>query len=113
MAAKKQERLLKLYNMKVVHCKIEPYDVYIGRGHGSPWGNPYSHKEGTLAKYKVDTVEEAISKYREYILSRQDLLDRLCELKGKVLGCWCKTKKNPSAPCHGDVLVELINERCK
>lgn len=99
--------------MKVVHCKIEPYDVYIGRGIGSFWGNPYSHKEGTLAKYKVDTVEEAIAKYREYVLSSPKMLDRLCELKGKVLGCWCKTKKNPNAPCHGDVLIELVNERCK
>lgn len=25
--------------MKVVHCKKEPYDVYIGRG--SKWENPF------------------------------------------------------------------------
>lgn len=25
--------------MKVVHCKKEKYDVYIGRG--SKWGNPF------------------------------------------------------------------------
>ncbi len=33
------------YNMKnpkVVHCKIEDYDVYIGRP--SKFGNPFSHK---------------------------------------------------------------------
>lgn len=30
---------------------------------------------------------------------------KLLELKGKRLGCWCKP-----APCHGDVLVELIEE---
>ena len=30
---------------------------------------------------------------------------KLSELKGKRLGCWCKP-----APCHGDVLVELIEE---
>jgi hypothetical protein len=95
--------------MKVVHCKIEPYDIYIGRP--SIWGNPYSHKEGTLAKYKVDTIEEAVAKYKEYILARQDLLDRLYELKDKTLGCWCKTKKNPNAPCHGDVLAELVNQK--
>ena len=36
---------------KVVHCKVKPYDVYIGRGGGEygKWGNPYSHKKGTTA----------------------------------------------------------------
>jgi hypothetical protein len=97
----------------VVHCKISPYDIYIGRGQGSIWGNPYSHKEGTIARFKVDTLEEALEKYKEYILSRPDLLARLIELKDKTLGCWCKTKKNPNAKCHGDILIELINERCK
>lgn len=98
-------------NTKVVHCKIEPYDIYIGRP--SIWGNPYSHKEGTIARFKVDTIEEAVAKYKEYILGKPDLLEKLNELKNKVLGCWCKTKKNPNALCHGDILVELINERCK
>ncbi|KKM65589.1 hypothetical protein LCGC14_1489730 [marine sediment metagenome] len=89
--------------MRVVHCKRERYDVYIGRGQGSIWGNPYSHKDGTLAKYKVDSREEAVKKYREYILNSPQLLGCLHELKGKVLGCWCHPKA-----CHGDILVELI-----
>jgi hypothetical protein len=67
--------------------------------------------DGTLAKYKVGTREEAVAKYREYILGRPDLLACLCELKGKVLGCWCKYK--PTTACHGDILVELVNEMCK
>lgn len=36
---------------KVVHCKKEPFDVYVGRG--SVWGNPFSHKEGTTAEHIV------------------------------------------------------------
>ena len=77
----------------VVHCKKEPFDVYIGRG--SKWGNPFViGKDGTR--------EEVIEKYRAYILSRSDLLADLWQLKGKVLGCWCDPE-----PCHGDVLVEL------
>lgn len=95
---------------KVVHCMQEEYDIYIGRGRKSIWGNPYSHKEGTWAKKKVATVEEAVEKYREYIMSRQDLLEKIPELKGKVLGCWCKTKQNPNAPCHGDILAELADK---
>jgi hypothetical protein len=81
---------------RVVHCKKEPYDVYIGRP--SKWGNPFKiGKDGTR--------EEVIEKYREYILSKPELLKDLSELKGKILGCWCKPKA-----CHGDVLVELLNE---
>ena len=89
---------------KVVNRNKEAYDVYIGRG--SKWGNPYSHKKGTKAKYIVSSREKAIEAYREYITEGDGkyLLDDLGELKGKVLGCYCKPKA-----CHGDVLVELIN----
>lgn len=89
--------------MKVVHCKKEPYDVYIGRP--SKWGNPFSYKPNTLAKYRVKNREESIQKYREWIRTQPQLLAALHELLGKTLGCWCKP-----LPCHGDVLVELINE---
>jgi hypothetical protein len=70
------------------------------------WGNPYSHKEGTLALYKTKTRKESIEKYREYILNNEELLKRLPELENKVLGCWCKPKS-----CHGDVLVELLERK--
>lgn len=92
---------------RVVHCKLEEYDIYIGRG--SPFGNPFSHKEGTKAKYVVNSVEEAISKYKEWLLEQPDLLSKLPELKGKTLGCWCKTLKDPNRPCHGDILAELAD----
>jgi hypothetical protein len=93
---------------KVVHCKKEDYDIYIGRGKGCKWGNPFSHKENTTAKFKVGSRKEAIDAYREWITKGegQHLLNDLDELKGKVLGCWCKPKS-----CHGDVLVELIENR--
>lgn len=89
----------------VVHCKKEPFDVYIGRGRGSQWGNPFSHQEGTQARFKVDTREEAIACFREWLLRQPDLVERAKrELKGKVLGCWCHPKA-----CHGDVLAEIAN----
>jgi hypothetical protein len=87
--------------MRVVHCKREPYDVYIGRG--SKWGNPYSHKQGTQAQHVVPDRETAIACYRAYLMTNDSLMAALPELKDKVLGCWCK----PQA-CHGDVLVELV-----
>lgn len=93
---------------RVVHINKEPYDIYIGRGKvggtESKWGNPYSHKDGTLAKYKVSSREEAIKKYEEYLLNSPELLKDLHELQGKVLGCWCHPKK-----CHGDILAKYAN----
>jgi hypothetical protein len=91
---------------KVVNVNSEPYGVYIGRP--SIWGNPYSHKEGTLAIYKTKTRKESIEKYKEYLLNNEELLKRLPELKGKVLGCHCKP-----LPCHGDILVDLLEPSVK
>jgi len=88
----------------VVHINKDPYDVLIDRT--TIWGNPYSHRENTLAIYKVKTRKESIDKYREYILNNPELLEKLPELRGKVLGCWCKP-----LPCHGDILIELLNQR--
>ena len=80
---------------RVVHCQREPYDVYIGRP--SKWGNPFM--------IGVDgTRDEVIGLYRAWIIRQHNLLASLRELKGKVLGCWCK----PLA-CHGDVLAQLAD----
>jgi len=82
--------------MKVVHCKKEKYDVYIGRP--SKWGNPFTiGKDGTRS--------EVISKYETFLLNNAELLSSIKELKGKDLGCWC----SPRA-CHGDILLRLANE---
>jgi hypothetical protein len=87
----------------VVHCKKEPYDVYIGRAvprggfKASIWGNPFKlGKDGRR--------EEIMAKYRAWLPTQPDLIARLPELKGKILGCWCA----PEA-CHGDILSEFAN----
>jgi len=87
----------KLKMTKVIHCKKEEYDVYIGRP--GKWGNLFSiGPDGTRA--------EVIKKYEEWLMKQPHLLASLFELKDKVLGCWCK----PLA-CHGDVLIRLLNEK--
>ncbi len=88
---------------KVVHCKRDRHDVYIGRP--SKWGNPFSHLSGTSAKFRVATRKEAIKKYEQWIRMQPNLMSALHELTGKVLGCWCSPLS-----CHGDVLVRLANE---
>ncbi|MFD0587694.1 DUF4326 domain-containing protein [Paenibacillus sp. GCM10027627] len=85
------------------HHKV-PYDIYIGRG--SKWGNPFSHMEGTKAKYKVVTREEAVAEYEQWIETQPELLSSLREIKGKTLCCFCKPKS-----CHGDILARLADER--
>ena len=81
---------------KVVHCKREPFDVYIGRP--SKWGNPFEiGKDGTR--------QQVIDKYREWVQTQPQLMKEIPSLKGKTLGCWCHPK-----PCHGDVLAELADK---
>ncbi len=80
----------------VVHLKDDEFDVRIDRT--TIWGNPFVvGRHGNRA--------EVIEKYRVWILKQPNLLSQLYHLKGKRLGCWCAPE-----PCHGDVLVELIEE---
>lgn len=89
---------------RVVHCKKEPFDVYIGRP--SKWGNPFTHLDDIPDTIKVDTREEAILGYQVYLDEHPELVEAAKkELKGKVLGCWCKPK-----PCHGEILARIANE---
>lgn len=91
---------------RIVNMKNEPYDVYIGRG--SKWGCPFTtiKDRPTLAKEVVSSKEEALAKYKEYVLASPELMESLHELEGKTLGCFCKPDK-----CHGDVLLELLTEK--
>lgn len=92
-------------------------DVYIGRG--SPLGNPYSHMERSLAQHIVETREESILRYSEWLkdaVRRNDSsvaseLERIYGLhkEGVVhLVCHCHPK-----PCHGNVLRDMLLLRDK
>lgn len=85
---------------RVVNLHKETCEVLIDRS--SIYGNPYKiGPDGTRS--------EVIERYRHWIqLPDQKRLLKTArrELKGKVLGCWCKPRA-----CHGDVLIELIEEK--
>lgn len=93
---------------RIVHCKDERFDVYIGRerrvepGVGRPtdrgyWGNPYVIHTDLL------TRSESIALYIEWLHARPYLIEQAVELlTDKTLGCWCKPKA-----CHGDILVQI------
>jgi len=99
---------------KVVNIKKRgiTYDRYIGRGVGEQgkWGNPFIigdedgwGKSFHNPEFYCKTRDEACDRHMEWILTQTELLDSLHELKGKVLGCFCKPKR-----CHGDNLIILI-----
>ncbi|MCK4968685.1 MAG: DUF4326 domain-containing protein [Candidatus Aenigmarchaeota archaeon] len=78
----------------------------IGSNHGpilikpSLWKNPYK-----LTKER-DNIDEVLLQYEDHIRN-SPLIDRLGELSGKELGCWC----NGYNPCHGDILIKLFCEK--
>lgn len=116
---------MSIVNVKVEHIRKQGYgnledwmkdpsNVYVGRAgivfirkerfpkQTSVWANPF--KVG-----KDGTRDEVIGKFRAYMKERlksdPSLVQDLLQLEGKCLGCWCK----PEA-CHGDVLLELVQE---
>jgi hypothetical protein len=84
---------------KVVNIDKESYEVFIGRP--SKWGNPFKIGEDY-------TRQEAIDKHAEWIMHQAELLRQIGELKGKILGCYCKPEI-----CHGDILLKLANEESR
>lgn len=98
---------------KVVNCKKQRYDVYIGREGQSSlhnYGNPFivgQHGSRSvcvrkhwqwLAKGKFPHIEPERRKW---------ILENISSLRGKTLGCFCSRP-----PCHGYNLLELA-ERAK
>lgn len=100
---KKHKRKKRLWETKVVHCQKEPYDILIDRT--TPFGNPYSHQDDTLAQFKVATRKEAMDGFRAYLESNKELQEKIKPLKGKTLGCWCRPEKT----CHGDIIAEFLH----
>jgi hypothetical protein len=93
--------------------------VYVGRP--SPFGNPFlvsSAMEMGFAFSVSEARRVAERAFREWLSGRDDwwmgersreararLRQRLPELHGKDLVCWCPLDQ----PCHADVLVEFAN----
>lgn len=87
---------------RVVNRKKSAFDVYVGRP--SQWGNPFSHLSDSLAEFKTATHAEAVAAYWPWLLKQRHLLMQVHELKGMVLGCWCRPKD-----CHADFLAKLAD----
>ncbi len=88
----------------IVHCKKNPFDLYIGRKNGSlsqsKWANPF------IIDLDGDR-KEVIEKYSNWLESQPNLLQDIGELEGKTLGCWCNY---PEQDCHGRILLEKLKQ---
>ena len=84
-----------------MHWSSQPRSLYVGRNMEcyvkgtkmSIWHNPFRGPE-------------ACHKFEAHIRTTPQLWDRLEELEGKELGCWCDPK-----PCHAHILVKLLTEK--
>lgn len=83
----------------------EPYQIYVGKElrryklAASKWADPDKH-----ARRK--DASTALRGYTDYVLTTPELAGALCELKGKVIACCCKSKEH-DALCYGEALAEL------
>lgn len=79
--------------------------IYVGRG--TPFGNPWSHLEGTVdPEFLVESRGEALTKFAEYLAADADLVRRVKkELRGQNLVCSCVP-----LPCHAEILLRVANE---
>lgn len=97
--------------------RMPPNTVSVTRP--GPFGNPFKWQAAREAGYR-GTEEElkrfAVQVFREWLTAntiyghgreddRQILLQRLPELRGKNLACFCKEGE----PCHADILLEIAN----
>lgn len=106
--------------IKVIHKKnSDKYKnvFYIGRG--SVLGNPYTSIQDreTKAQFVVNTKEESIEKYKEYLNDCiKNKQEEVCNLMNQIfilamkedvyLSCYCKPKS-----CHGDVIKEILESK--
>jgi hypothetical protein len=95
--------------MKAQHYKKQPASLpsnSVAIGNGTPWANPFKQViDG--GKY---TAEESLRLYRQYIeIKLEEGAAALQPLYRKTLACTCPG----GAGCHGQVLLQLIEEEQK
>lgn len=97
---------------RVVHVEHAPYDVYIGRDMTAK--NPKYVNQGlgnTAKSREVGSVDAAVRMFSELIETDPALKLRAKAVKGRTIGCWCKSRDNYDALCHGDVIAAVADGR--
>jgi hypothetical protein len=99
-------------NTRVVNIRVDPYDISIGRpgrGRNGIFGNPYPvyvkcSRCGELHTTPASTLPCFRAYFEERVRTDSTFRLHALRLKGKTLGCYCKTGN----PCHGKVIIEWI-----
>ena len=98
-----------LINLKGIKDKTawlnNPRNTYIGRynrtlGCQSIWHNPFK-----MTNESVSERVRVVWKYLYTIHQDEVLFNKIHELTGQTLGCWCTPEL-----CHGDILIHLYKE---
>lgn len=101
---------------QVGHCKRDETDVYIGRGPNGRdmmmtpvgergWlGNPYTLEDYSREK----SIESFRRDFHLRIQQDSDFRKAVEKLRGKTLGCWCRSVDEDKPACHGDVIVRYL-----
>ena len=100
---------------RVVNVRWDPFDVYIGRVMPTEeritgptdglFGNPYRRENFLVSGLTEHNFWVAYIDYLFDRLRRDAAFRKAVKgLKGKRLGCWCKSRV-PLRPCHGDILA--------
>ena len=80
------------------------FDVYIGR-------RVQYHKEFVKDSMWANR-SSSLEAYEMWIRYNPRLWNRVLDLDGKILGCWClDTDELEPVQCHGQILMQLIKEK--
>lgn len=100
---------------KIVHCKLDPYDVYCGRKSKTdpgPYGNPF------VIGIDGDR-NEVCDLYQVYFDERiefdETFRNKILELKDRILGCFCKDKGGGGIGtggkrCHCETFLSFLDK---
>jgi len=85
-----------------------PFTAQLRRRHGVEFwiSSPLRNRLDLAAHHTVeaDAISECVERFRAEA-ARPSWQDRVAELAGRDLACWCDLDQ----PCHADVLLELAN----
>ena len=107
----KREMILNVKNKRTHVAEVGKVDVYCGRG--SVLGNPYTHKQGTSAKYILASRDEAVEAYRAYFVDQvrfnEEFVNelrriyRIARVSEVNLVCYCAPLR-----CHCSVIKAFL-----
>lgn len=75
--------------------------IYVFIGRPGKWRNPY-----VIGKH--GDRQAVLEQFKNYFAEKPELHERLPDLQGKVLGCYCFPES-----CHGHQLIAAVHSCCK